>query len=239
MLRRTRHAANGQGVKSKARQVGIAWTTFFVALAASLCWIQIVDRLRAPDPGPLPGTAAGIVWAGRVFHSEAELAGWLGRRGIDYERWVTAHPAAISRLRPQQRSAAAAPSAATGGKGASAVAGTARAALSRPAARAERTSTPARPSTVAAPSAPRPEAGRGFGTPLSIAMSLGALALLLALVIGAVGSTKSTPFARLIRLGPRTRAAADRAAVGSGDHPRTAAQGPATTRPPDDVDRNY
>jgi hypothetical protein len=42
----------------------------------------------------------GVVWAGRVFTSRADLMDWLEQRGRSYEDWAARHPKAASRIEP-------------------------------------------------------------------------------------------------------------------------------------------
>jgi len=45
-----------------------------------------------PQPAP-PQQATSIVWAGRVFVDQKELARWLHSRGGSYHQWAAQHPA--------------------------------------------------------------------------------------------------------------------------------------------------
>jgi hypothetical protein len=161
----------------------MAFATAFVIViaAAAVTWIQVVERLRAPDPVAVRGTPTAIVWSERVFRSEAELAAWLRGRGINYRRWVRTHPAAVGILRSRERAATEARSSATGGKR-----------TQKPVQR------PADPVRAAAPA----DAGPRLGTPVLIAIGLGILALLLALALAA-GNSARLP--RPVRLRPRAR----------------------------------
>ncbi len=61
--------------------------SFALAMTAS----NIAHRERAQRP--LVATGA-IVWGGRIFPTQAELAGWLRSRGADYSTWAIRHRAA-------------------------------------------------------------------------------------------------------------------------------------------------
>jgi hypothetical protein len=188
-----------------------AWrTTLVTALvivvaAAAATWIQVIERLHAPDPVAVRGTPASIVWSDRVFSSEAELAAWLRRRGIDYGRWVRSHPAAVAILRPHERAAAVARPSATSGTRVRTVARRARAGRAD---HPQGTPKPAQHPSGAVRSAPPTDGGSPLVTVLLIAIGAGSLAPLVPLAMWATrrrGSAASRG-ARARRY-PRLRAA--------------------------------
>ena len=83
----------------EALRLALAVAGMLAVVAAALTWGQVVVRLRAPEPVETHGTPEAMVWSGRVFRSEAELAVWLHRQGVDYEHWARTHPAAVAILR--------------------------------------------------------------------------------------------------------------------------------------------
>lgn len=98
--------ANHRAVSDAAGAVGrqvrtaiFALVLFVAVTAAVVSWARVVDRLRSAEPLEVTGSASAIVWANRVFRSEAELAKWLRRHGVDYEDWVRRHPGAVAVLR--------------------------------------------------------------------------------------------------------------------------------------------
>lgn len=101
-------AAGSPVPPSTAWQLALAAAGALTVAAAVLTWAQVLDRFRAPEPIATHGAPEAVVWSGRVFRSEAELATWLRTRGVVYERWVRSHPAAVSLLRGRERPAAAA-----------------------------------------------------------------------------------------------------------------------------------
>lgn len=96
-------AASAATVPARRRTFALA--VVLVVCAASATWVQVVERLHAPEPVPGRGKPAALVWSDRVFRSEAELAAWLRGRGIPYGRWARAHPAAVKILRSRERPA--------------------------------------------------------------------------------------------------------------------------------------
>lgn len=91
----------------RSRRLVHAAVLAVVVAAATATWLQVVARLREPESIAVRGTPAAIVWADRVFRSEAELASYLRRRGVAYERWIRTHPAAVAILRYRNRPPAA------------------------------------------------------------------------------------------------------------------------------------
>jgi hypothetical protein len=92
--------------QSGALRVALAVAGVVAVAAAALTWAQVVARLRAPDPVAVHGTPEAVVWSGRVFRSESELAVWLRKRGFAYDEWVRNHPAAVAILREREPSLA-------------------------------------------------------------------------------------------------------------------------------------
>lgn len=61
---------------------------------AALAFVHVATSLMAE---PTPAQAMypqSILWAGRVFTSKAEFAGWLSRHDESYRHWVKLHPGA-------------------------------------------------------------------------------------------------------------------------------------------------
>jgi hypothetical protein len=61
---------------------------------AALAFVHVATSLM---PAPAPAQAMypqSILWAGRVFTSKAEFAGWLSRHDESYRHWVKLHPGA-------------------------------------------------------------------------------------------------------------------------------------------------
>ncbi len=61
---------------------------------AALAFVHVATSLM---PAPAPAQAMypqSILWAGRVFTSKAEFAGWLARHDESYAHWVKLHPGA-------------------------------------------------------------------------------------------------------------------------------------------------
>jgi len=102
--------SSGRSAPSPARRVVVGGTFVVAVVTAAVTWSQVVAHLHAPDPIEAHGTPAAIVWADRVFRSEAEFAAYMRRRGVRYDRWVRTHPAAVSILRSRERAAAVRPS---------------------------------------------------------------------------------------------------------------------------------
>jgi hypothetical protein len=150
----------------------LATAFVLVAATATLTWVEVVERLRAPDPVAVRGTPAAIVWSERVFRSEAEFAAWLRRRGINYERWVRSHPDAVMILRSRDRAAAEA---------------VARTGPAGPAKRAQRPATPSQRPADVARSAPFAAVHARVGTRWLAAFGIWVLALLIALGVAVVG----------------------------------------------------
>jgi hypothetical protein len=71
------------------------------ALAALLAPVGVV--LSTADHSPVkksdPGLRAPpILWSDRIFLNRPIASGWLGARGISYDRWADRHPRAARRL---------------------------------------------------------------------------------------------------------------------------------------------
>ena len=61
---------------------------------AALAFVHVATSLM-PEPTPAPALyPQSILWAGRVFTSKAEFAGWLSRHDESYRHWVKLHPGA-------------------------------------------------------------------------------------------------------------------------------------------------
>jgi len=61
---------------------------------AALAFVHVATSLM-PEPTPAQTMyPQSILWAGRVFTSKAEFAGWLERHDESYRRWVRMHPGA-------------------------------------------------------------------------------------------------------------------------------------------------
>jgi len=175
---------------STAQRMSTVWRAAFalafaaVVVAAAVTWLEVFDRLRAADPVPARGTPAAIVWSERVFRSEAELASWLRRRGINYGVWARKHPAAVSILRSRDRAAAAA--------------------VKR---RPERKAAQPQRRSEGSPAAPSATEQR-ISTPVLLAIGVAALALLAALGVLAASAVSTAPISRLSGFLKDRRAAA-------------------------------
>ena len=61
---------------------------------AALAFVHVATSLMA-EPAPAQAMyPQSILWAGRVFTSKAEFAGWLSRHDESYRHWVKLHPGA-------------------------------------------------------------------------------------------------------------------------------------------------
>jgi hypothetical protein len=61
---------------------------------AALAFVHVATSLM-PEPTPAQAMyPQSILWAGRVFTSKAEFAGWLERHDESYRGWVRMHPGA-------------------------------------------------------------------------------------------------------------------------------------------------
>jgi hypothetical protein len=83
---------------------------------AALAFVHVATSLM-PEPTPAQTMyPQSILWAGRVFSSKAEFAGWLGRHDESYAQWVKLHPGASPwEPRPAASIEAAKPKADDGG----------------------------------------------------------------------------------------------------------------------------
>ena len=102
-----RDDADARPETHRSRHLVFAAVLAVILVAAAATWLHVVARLRAPQPIATHGTPAAIVWADRVFRSEAELASYLRKRGVAYDRWARAHPAAVGVLRFRNRASSA------------------------------------------------------------------------------------------------------------------------------------
>jgi hypothetical protein len=79
------------------RLVQRAWIGVAI-LVAIVPWLYVVRSVERAQPVEIRAQANSVVWAGRVFTSEAELARWLRSRGASYTAWLATHPDGVATL---------------------------------------------------------------------------------------------------------------------------------------------
>ena len=143
-------------------------------LACVLALTQAIERMDSPVAAGGERSDA-VVWADRVFTSQAQLADWLEARGTSYESWVGRHPGlspwepepvASAADGPEDRVSAGGSSGQAGGRSGQAASG---------------------PERAAAPaSTDDGGGGGGFTLPLTVPFNPGAVLLAVAALLGMV-----------------------------------------------------
>jgi hypothetical protein len=85
------------------------WIGVGVAVAL-VPWLYVAYALQHTGP-PIVSSQqpTAVVWAGRVFPTQHDLAAWLRSRGASYDAWVAAHPDAAAPFTTTQTPTTTAP----------------------------------------------------------------------------------------------------------------------------------